>query len=100
MEPELLTTKQAASIMNIGEDRARHMLLSHGVQPVSLPWGSERKTLRWYRRAVMNLIDTLHAEAQAKSEVPKRRGASRSGRVLGKSPEELYTELYGRGAVH
>lgn len=100
MEPELLTTKQAASIMNIGEDRVRHILLSRGVQPVSLPWGSERKTLRWYRRAVMTVIDSLYAEAQAKSEVPKRRAASRSACVLGKSPEELYTELYRRGAVH
>ena len=53
MEPELLTTKQAASVMNIGEERARAILLSRGVQPVSLPWGKERKTLRWSRRAVM-----------------------------------------------
>ena len=52
MEPELLTTKQAASVMNIGEERARAILLSRGVQPVSLPWGKERKTLRWSRRAV------------------------------------------------
>lgn len=49
MEPELLTTKQAASVMNIGEERARAILLSRGVQPVSLPWGKERKTLRWSR---------------------------------------------------
>lgn len=28
MEPELLTTKQAASVMNIGEERARAILLS------------------------------------------------------------------------
>ena len=53
MEPELLTTKQAASVMNIGEERARAILLSRGVQPVSLPWGKERKTLRWSRRAVI-----------------------------------------------
>ena len=73
MEPELLTTKQAASVMNIGEERARAILLSRGVQPVSLPWGKERKTLRWSRRAVMTVIDTLHAEAQAKSsENPQR----------------------------
>ena len=67
MEPELLTTKQAASVMNIGEERARAILLSRGVQPVSLPWGKERKTLRWSRRAVMTVIDPLHAEAQAKA---------------------------------
>lgn len=42
MKPEVLTTKQAAFIMNIGEDRARHMLLSRGVHPVSLP----RKVVR------------------------------------------------------
>ena len=77
MEPELLTTKQAASVMNIGEERARAILLSRGVQPVSLPWGKERKTLRWSRRAVMTVIDTLHAEAQASADDhSKQQGAS------------------------
>ena len=69
MEPELLTTKQAASVMNIGEERARAILLSRGVQPVSLPWGKERKTLRWSRRG-----------------------------VIGKSAEELFAE-FNMGAV-
>ena len=32
MEPELLTTKQAASVMNIGEERARAILLSRGAR--------------------------------------------------------------------
>ena len=81
MEPELLTTKQAASVMNIGEERARAILLSRGVQPVSLPWGKERKTLRWSRRAVMTVIDTLHAEAQAKAGVPKRRRSLKTAAV-------------------
>ena len=86
MEPELLTTKQAASVMNIGEERARAILLSRGVQPVSLPWGKERKTLRWSRRAVMTVIDTLHAEAQAKAGVPKRR---RSPKTAGCSHRKI-----------
>lgn len=94
MEPELLTTKQAASVMNIGEERARAILLSRGVQPVSLPWGKERKTLRWSRRAVMTVIDTLHAEAQAKAGVPRRRRLSNpSGCVIGESAEELFAEF-------
>ena len=99
MEPELLTTKQVASVMNIGEERARAILLSRGVQPVSLPWGKERKTLRWSRRAVMPVIDTLHAEAQAKAGVPKRRRPPKtSGYVIGKSAEELFAE-FNMGAV-
>lgn len=94
MEPELLTTKQAASVMNIGEERARAILLSRGVQPVSLPWGKERKTLRWSRRAVITVIDTLHAEAQAKAGVPKRRRSLKTaGCVIGKSAEELFAEF-------
>ena len=97
MEPELLTTKQAASVMNIGEERARAILLSRGVQPVSLPWGKERKTLS--RRAVMTVIDTLHAEAQAKAGVPKRRRSLKTaGCVIGKSAEELFAE-FNMGAV-
>ena len=99
MEPELLTTKQVASVMNIGEERARAILLSRGIQPVSLPWGKERKTLRWSRRAVMTVIDTLHAEAQAKAGVPKRRRAHAAGCILGRSADELYNEMYGKGAV-
>ena len=95
MEPELLTTKQAASVMNIGEERARAILLSRGVQPVSLPWGKERKTLRWSRRAVMTVIDTL----QAKAGVPKRRRSLKTaGCVIGKSAEELFAE-FNMGAV-
>ena len=93
MEPELLTTKQAASVMNIGEERARAILLSRGVQPVSLPWGN------WSRRAVMTVIDTLHAEAQKKAGVPKRRRAHAAGCILGRSADELYNEMYGKGAV-
>lgn len=85
--------------MNIGEERARAILLSRGVQPVSLPWGKERKTLRWPRRAVMTVIDTLHAEAQAKAGVPKRRRSLKTaGCVIGKSSEELFAE-FNMGAV-
>lgn len=99
MEPELLTTKQVASVMNIGEERARAILLSRGVQPVSLPWGEERKTLRWSRRAVMTVIDTLHAEAQAKAGVPKhRRSLKTTGCIIGKSAKELFAE-FNMGAV-
>ena len=82
MEPELLTTKQVASVMNIGEERARAILLSRGIQPVSLPWGKERKTLRWSRRAVMTVIDTSYMlrlrqrqEFQG-DDRPKHQGAS------------------------
>ena len=99
MEAELLTTKQVSSVLNIGEERARAILLCRGVQPVSLPWGKERKTLRWSRRAVMTVIDTLHAEAQAKAGVPKRRRSLKTtGCVIGKSAEELFAE-FNMGAV-
>ena len=100
MEPELLTTKQAASVMNIGEERARAILLSRGVQPVSLPWGKERKTLRWSRRAVMTVIDTLHAEAQAKEKVPKRVRPNTKMRVVDVPFNQLWTNLYGTGSAH
>ena len=92
MEPELLTTKQAASVMNIGEERARAILLSRGVQPVSLPWGKERKTLRWSRRAVMTVIDTLHAEAQAKAGVPKRRRSLKQQGASSENPQRNFSQ--------
>ena len=86
MEPELFTTRQATSVMNIGEERARGILQAYGVQPMSLPWGTERKT--------------LHAEAaQARAGVPKRRRPPKTlGRVIGKSAKELFAE-FNMGAV-
>ena len=79
MEPELLTTKQAASVMNIGEERARAILLSRGVQPVSLPWGKERKTLRWShymlrlrQRQEFPSADDHSKQQGASSENPQR----------------------------
>ncbi len=45
MEPELLTTKQVASVMNIGDERARAILLSRGIPPVSPPVGQGAQNL-------------------------------------------------------
>ena len=72
MEPTLLTTEQASELMGMGITRSLNLLRSHGVQPVDLGRG-RGNGLRWHRRAVMTVIDTLHAEAQAKAGVPRRR---------------------------
>ena len=99
MEPELTDNKTS---------RFRHEhWRREGAGNPAVPWrtacepsvGKERKTLRWSRRAVMTVIDTLHAEAQAKAGVPKRRRPPKtSGYVIGKSAEELFAE-FNMGAV-
>lgn len=71
MESEPLATERAVSIMNIDEEGAWAILLPRGVQPASPPWGKERKTLCWLRRAAMTVISVLHAETQVKAGVPK-----------------------------
>ena len=98
MEPTLLTTEQASELMGMGITRSLNLLRSHGVQPVDLGRG-RGNGLRWHRRAVMTVIDTLHAEAQKKAGVPKRRRAHAAGCILGRSADELYNEMYGKGAV-
>lgn len=98
MEPELLKTRELPFILNMPEKKARKVLVAHGVQPVDLGPG-RGNGLRWHRRAVMTVIDTLHAEAQAKAGVPKRRRPPKtSGYVIGKSAEELFAE-FNMGAV-
>ena len=98
MEPTLLTTEQASKLMGMGITRSLNLLRSHGVQPVDLGRG-RGNGLRWHRRAVMTVIDTLHAEAQAKAGVPRRRRQTKtSGCVIGKSAKELFAE-FNMGAV-
>lgn len=97
MEPTLLTTEQASKLMGMGITRSLNLLRSHGVQPVDLGRG-RGNGLRWHRRAVMTVIDTLHAEAQAKAGVPRRRPPKTSGCVIGKSAKELLAE-FNMGAV-
>ncbi|MFR4120268.1 MAG: hypothetical protein ACLT2T_16500 [Bilophila wadsworthia] len=92
MEPELLTTKQAASVMNIGEERARAILLSRGVQPVSLPWGKERKTLRWSRRAVMTVIDTLQLLRLRWQEFPSADDHSKQQGASSENPQRNFSQ--------
>ena len=50
MEPELLTTKQAASVMNIGEERARAILLSRPACEPSVGQGTQNLALVTARR--------------------------------------------------
>ena len=98
MEQVLLTTEQASGLMGMGIARSLSLLRAHGVQPIDLGRG-RGNGLRWHRRAVMTVIDTLHAEAQAKAGVPRRRRPpKRSGCVIGKSAKELLAE-FNMGAV-
>lgn len=99
MEPELLKTRELPFILNMPEKKARKVLAAHGVQPVDLGPG-RGNGLRWHRRAVMTVIDTLHAEAQAKEKVPKRVRPNTKMRVIDVPFNQLWTNLYGTGSAH
>lgn len=98
MEPELLKTKELPLLLNMLANKASELLAKHKIKPIDFGPG-RGNGLRWLTREVRRLADTLHAEAQKKAGVPKRRRAHAAGCILGRSADELYNEMYGKGAV-
>lgn len=95
--PELLRKSDLPAVMNMSVSLALETLKRYGIKPVDFGPGRGRG-LRWHKRAVMTVIDTLHTEAQtAKGKRVMKPKEVRP--VLGKSAHELYAELYERGAV-
>ena len=98
MEPELLKTKELPLLLNMSANKASELLAKHKIKPIDFGPG-RGNGLRWLTREVRRLADTLHAEAQAKAGVPKRRRSLKTaGCVIGKSAEELFAE-FNMGAV-
>ena len=98
MEPELLKTKELPLLLNMSANKASELLAKHKIKPIDFGPG-RGNGLRWLTREVRRLADTLHAEAQAKAGVPRRRRQTKtSGCVIGKSAKELLAE-FNMGAV-
>lgn len=97
MNAELLKTKEMMAIMNMGKDLAVNLLRKHGVEPIDLGSGRGRG-LRWHKKAVKAVCDTLYAEASAKRKKPSP--APQSFRpVFGRSVSELFEELNSKRAL-
>ena len=98
MEPELLKTKELPLLLNMSANKASELLAKHKIKPIDFGPG-RCNGLRWLTREFRRLADTLHSEAQKNAGVPKRRRAHAAGCILGRSADELYNEMYGKGAV-
>ncbi len=98
----LISTSEAAQILDMSQKVAREFLIQHGLQPISLGPGRGRG-LRWLASAVENLILTIHAEAQQTGSIMLKRSSSEKSkeiesqrkplRVADMSIDELYSLL-------
>lgn len=89
--PLYLTRKEIGPVLNMSESKARALLEKYNVKPVDMGRG-RGNGLRWRTSAVIQVADTLHAEAQ-------NRQAKSSGRlprkrpILGRSAAEIFAEI-------
>lgn len=91
--PLFLRTRDLKKILGIPETRALELLRKHGIKPVDMGRG-RGNGLRWRTTSVIQLADTLHAEAQAISR--QTRLKSLPSPIGGKSASDLYAE-FNRG---
>lgn len=91
MQPLYLRRSEIGPFLGMSEQKARFILEKYGVKPVDIGKG-RGNGLRWRTSAVIQVADTLHAEAQAQKSRAKR--MSRTIRpVCGRSAEELFAEF-------
>ena len=86
-----LTRHEIGPALTVSERKARSILEQHGVKPVDLGRG-RGNGLRWRTSAVIQVADTLHAEAQnrqakSSSRLPRKRP------ILGRSAAEIFAEI-------
>ena len=86
-----LTRHEIGPALTVSERKARSILEQHGVKPVDLGRG-RGNGLRWRTSAVIQVADTLHAEAQNRqaknsSRLPRKRP------LLGRSAAEVFAEI-------
>lgn len=93
-KPLLLTRKELALFVGLSEKKAMELLAQHGVQPIDLGRG-RGNGLRWRTTAVIEVVDILHTEAQARRQASKVRKTSRQFSVRGKTAEQLFAEFNG-----
>ena len=95
MDALLITGKELAFLLSMGQKNARKFCEQHGVLPINTSAG-KRATLRWSRLEVMQMVSTLQAKGKEEEFVPKKRT---SHTVLGKSRAQLKKELQQAGTL-
>ena len=86
-----LTRHEIGPALTVSERKARIILEQHGVKPVDLGRG-RGNGLRWRTSAVIQVADTLHAEAQQQKAKSARRPA-KMRHIRGRSASELFAEF-------
>ena len=86
-----LTRHKIGQVLTVSERKARTILEQHGVKPVDLGRG-RGNGLRWRTSAVIQVADTLHAEAQQQNAKSARRPAKMRP-IRGRSASELFAEF-------
>ena len=86
-----LTRHEIGPALTVSERKARTILEQHGVKPVDLGRG-RGNGLRWRTSAVIQVADTLHAEAQQKKAKSTRR-PTKTSPIRGRSAADLYAEF-------
>ena len=90
-----LSSTQAAQQLGFPLKTTIRILQERGLMPVDLGVGAGRG-LRWNAVAVRAIADTLQAEAQAKSTIPKRKKRPMTTcAVIGRNVSDLFKELNG-----
>lgn len=89
--PLYLTRKEIGAALAVSERKARAILEQHGVKPVDLGRG-RGNGLRWRTSAVIQVADTLHAEAQQQKAKSARR-PTKMRPIRGRSASELFAEF-------
>ena len=86
-----LTRHEIGPALTVSERKARTILEQHGVKPVDLGRG-RGNGLRWRTSAVIQVADTLHAEAQNRQAKNSSR-LPRKHPLLGRSAAEVFAEI-------
>ena len=86
-----LTRHEIGQVLTVSERKARTILEQHGVKPVDLGRG-RGNGLRWRTSAVIQVADTLHAEAQ-QQKAKSARMLTKMRPIRGRSASELFAEF-------
>ena len=89
--PLFLTKEEIGPALNMSESKARATLDKYGVKPVDRGRG-RGNGLRWRTSAVIQVADTLHAEAQQQKAKSARR-PTKMRPIRGRSASELFAEF-------
>ena len=92
MDALLITGKELAFLLSMGQKNARKFCEQHGVLPINTSTG-KRATLRWSRLEVMQMVGTLQAKGKKEREHVRKSKKTTVGKTLHQLMMELETPV-------